>query len=123
MQVYVASSLRNFYRVRQIQQKFRDAGHIITYDWTQHCQVYSPEELRKYGEAEKQGVLDCDVFFMVHPARHGSHVELGYAELSGKLIIMLAEEEIEEKTFYHLNSINRFTNEQEALDFALSYQK
>lgn len=123
MKIYVASSLRNIDKVRQIQQKFRDAGHNITYDWTTHGQVYSSEELRKYGEAEKQGVLDCDVFFMVHPARAGSHVEFGYAELSGKLMIMLVEEPVEEKTFYHLDRINRFTNEQEALDFAFSFKK
>ncbi len=117
--VYVGSSLHNAERVREVQQRFRDAGIDITYDWTVHGQIYDKEQLAKVGEAEEQGIKDCDVFFMLHPARNGTHYEMGLAKGLNKLIVMVAEQEIEKKTFYYTGNVIRFTN----LDAAIDYVK
>lgn len=122
--VYVGSSLHNAQRVRQIQQKFRDAGVEITYDWTGHGQIFDDETLALVGEEEERGIRECTLFFMVHPARNGTHCELGMARVLDKHIVILEEGDFEKKTFYyrpasHPNPIHRFTSEDEAIAFAL----
>jgi hypothetical protein len=130
MKVYVASSLHNYIRVRQIQQTFRDHGHEITYDWTPHGEtlgVTAPtnEELGQIGLAEEEGVLNCDLLFMVHPARNGSHVEFGIARAAGKPIVCLEEVAVERKSFYYMPDVNGrgdikcFPHEQSAMEYAL----
>jgi len=87
----------------------------VTYDWTQHGQVYSEEELAKYGQLEEQGIRDCDVFLLVFPGRNGSHFEFGLAYGLGKQIVILEETEEEQKTFYHLPGIIRTKAENAAI--------
>ncbi len=124
--VYVASSLHNAQRVRRIQNRFAMEEVFTTYDWTSHSQVFEPADLARYGELEEKGVVDCDVFFMIHPARNGAHCELGMARVLGKHIVILEDVPVEElKTFYfrpdgHHRPIHRFQNEDAAVEFALS---
>lgn len=122
--VYVGSSLHNADRVRVIQQRFRDAGISISYDWTEHGQIFDDEELAKVGEAEERGVIECDLFFMVHPARNGTHCELGMARVLNKHIVILEEGVFEKKTFYyrpagHSRPVHRFTDADVAVQFAI----
>lgn len=123
--VYVASSLHNAGRVRHIQNRFVAEEIFVTYDWTVHNQVFDLGDLARIGELEEQGVRDCDLFFMIHPARNGAHCELGMARVLGKHIVILEEVPVPElKTFYfrppgHHRPIHRFTNEDEAIDFSL----
>jgi len=125
--IYVGTSLRNAKRANELQQRFRDAGCEITYDWTTHGQVYTDAELEEFGVEEERGVESADVFFMVFPARNGSHCELGLARGFGVKIVLLIEEEHEKKTFYYLPKIanrpevSRFTNEDEAVQFTLDF--
>ena len=119
--VYVGTSLLNANRAMQIMERLRQADVQISYDWTKRGQVYSEEELRKYGIAEKRGVIDCDVFFMIFPARNGSHFECGLAEGYGKHIVLLQEIETEQKTFYYLPGIKRFKMEDEAIHHTLEF--
>lgn len=122
--VYVGSSLHNTQRVRQIQQRLQDAGIRITYDWTIRGQIFDEETLAVVGEEEERGVRDCELFFMIHPARNGTHCELGMARALNKHIVILENGTFEKKTFYyrphgHPNPIHRFTNEDEAITFVL----
>ncbi len=122
--IYVGSSLLNHQRVRQIQQRFRNAGVEITYDWTTRGQIFDEETLAEVGQEEERGVRDCTLFFMLHPARNGTHCELGMARVLDKHIVILEEGTFEKKTFYyrpvgHVRPIHRFTNEDEAVNFAL----
>jgi hypothetical protein len=119
--VYVGTSLRNADRALQIMGRLRDAGVLITYDWTKHGQVYTEEELRQYGIEEEQGIIECDLFFLIFPGRAGSHVELGLARGNSKHIVILEEVEVEQKTFYHLPGINRFKTEEEAIQYTLRF--
>lgn len=125
--VYVASSLRNHIMVKDVINKFSEAGISVSYDWTAHGQVFDTNKLREYGYGELNGILDSDIFFFIQPARTGSHIELGIAIASvslgyDKTIIIVDNDhqEVEEKTFYHLDCIRRFNNVDEAFNFAIT---
>ena len=120
--VYVASSLLNKERAAHVMNIFRNHGAEVTHDWTTHGQVFSEEELRKYGEDEYRGVVDSNVLFFIQPGRSGAHVELGIGIALNKTIVILSDidQDIEKKTFYYLDSVNRFTEEESAINFALN---
>ena len=106
LKIYVASSLDNASRVKEIILELEKYGYNITYDWTKHGRVTDEKELIKIAQGEYRGVKDCDVFLMVHPARFGSHFEFGAAYALNKRIIILEETQIPElKSFYFLPSI------------------
>lgn len=117
--VYVGSSLLNATAVKSIQERFRAEGIEITYDWTTHGKVESERELIAYGHAEMAGVLSCDLFFMMHPARTGTHVELGLALAANKKIVLVNDLTVEQKPFYYLPNVYRFTSVDEAFDYAM----
>lgn len=123
--VYVGTSLFNADRAKQISRIFEVNGVPTTYKWYKHGQVFDDDVLARVGEAEEAGVRDCDLFFMIHPARLGSHCELGMARVLGKHIVILEEVAVsEKKPFYyrpagHPRPIYRFADEQEAVSCAL----
>lgn len=122
--VYIASSLHNADRVQKLAKLFISHGIEISYDWTTHGQVFSKDELKRYGEAEINGVLDADVLFFLQPGRAGAHVELGIALAMTRLgrniaIVLLEEEPVEQKTFYYLDSVNKFDDIDDAINFTL----
>lgn len=122
--IYIASSLHNAKRVKSLIHRLESYGAIITYDWTVHGQVFTHEELRTYGEAELKGVLDADILFFLQPGRSGAHVEMGVMLALihlgyKKSIVYLEENEVEQKTFYHLDCINKFNREDQAMKFIL----
>jgi len=126
--VYVGTSLNNATRANEIQKRFTDVGCIITYDWTTHGQVYTEKELIEFGEKEETGIRNCDVFFMIFPARTGTHWEGGLArglQLAGneiEIILLMENEQVQEKkTFYYLEGIHRFTKEDDAIAHALNF--
>lgn len=123
--VYVGSSLFNTSRVSEVIRKFEVEGVPITYKWHKHGQIFDDETLAKVGEDEERGVRECTLFFMVHPARNGTHCELGMARVLDKHIVILEEgPPHEKKTFYyrpegHQRPIHRFVDADQAVDFAL----
>lgn len=122
VKIYVASSLHNATRAREVMDLLESNGYRITYDWTPHGQVYSEEDCANIAILEEQGVLDCDVFLMVFPGRTGSHIEFGLARSAGKHIILLQEEaETERKSFYYLPGIVRVQTEKEAIAHILDH--
>ncbi len=119
--VYVGSSLHNVEAVRRIQARFAAIGVGITYDWTIAGQITDPAELRRVGDLEMAGVRDCDLFFMMQPARNGTHCELGMALAWWKPIVLLEETKVEQKTFYYNPSVYRFEDEETAFAFAKEF--
>lgn len=123
MKVYIASSLLNAEKVQYLISKLSNNGCEITYDWTIHGKVDDEEMLREICKSEVQAVLDADVLLFLHPARTGSHVELGIMIaakrlLGSKLIVILDEHgTAEPKSFYFEEGIVKFTQEQEAIEF------
>lgn len=114
--IYIASSLDNGERVKQINDILSKQGHTITYDWTKHGRVTDTDQLVEIAKGEYEGVKDCDVFLMVHPARLGSHFEFGAAYSLNKKIFILEETEISElKSFYFLPGIEIYKTLDEIL--------
>lgn len=122
--VYVGSSLLNANQASEVMQRFRDAGVDITYDWTPLVgQKFSDEQLGKYGIEEINGVKNADLFFMLSPARHGTHVELGIALASGKPVVMVDDPHAEKKTFYFVPNVFRFSSLDAAFVFTMTCLK
>ena len=117
--VYIGSSLLNAAQVKEVITKFRAVNIQVTYDWTTHGRVTHEDDLKTYGMAEYRGVVECDVFFMIHPARNGTHVELGIALACNKPVVMVTIDGIEPKTFYYLNNVHRFNKVDDAFDFTV----
>lgn len=142
--VYVATSLLNADRAKLVISMFKEHGVAISYDWTTHGQVFDESELQKIGTAEANGVKNADLLFMMHPARTGTHVELGIAIGCGKPVIIVFDQEqkqccklkqyltailrwfgisnrarVELKTFYFVPNVFRFTSLEKAFEFAL----
>jgi nucleoside 2-deoxyribosyltransferase len=73
---YVAGKTHDMELVREVQAMAREAGHEITWDWTQIVEITGPdvteidrksnaEEQRGHAESDVQGVRDCDVLIVV----------------------------------------------------------
>lgn len=130
--VYVGASLAEKEVAQQIIQRLLSEGFIITYDWTTHGRLTDIKELKECCYKEMHGVQECDIFFMYFPARFGTHVELGIALALNKKIILVVDKanpsfgvsNFEEKTFYQADSIVRFDNIEDGIDYAKHiYQK
>lgn len=120
--VYVGGSLLNAKRINHFQDKFKAAGHIITYDWTVWAanRVVDEQELAKIGLLEANGVKDADLFFMVQPGRTGTHWEGGIASALGIPIVILEEgDAVEKKPFYYLPNVHRHSTEENAFNCAI----
>lgn len=118
--IYIATSLKNAARAKELQERFLEIGIACTYDWTVHGQVFSVEELAEFGLAEEQGVRDADVFLMIFPGRNGSHFEMGLARGLNIPIVLLEEAVVEQKTFYHLPDLHKVKTEDEAIAIILN---
>lgn len=106
MKIYVASSLNNAENATKVMNIFRFMGLQITYDWTTHGLVKDPVKCKEICRAEIDGVKRADVLVFLHPARSGSHVELGIALALHKPVFMLFPPEqefsqLELKSFYY----------------------
>ena len=121
--VYVGTSLLNISLAKEIINKFRSHGVDISYDWTTHGQVFNSDDLYKYGTKEFDGVKSADLFFMICPARTGTHIELGIALAYGKPIVLVLDKDTELKTFYFLQNVSRFSSLEVAFSFALEKLK
>ena len=112
--LYIATSLRNIPRYNEVKTHFEQKGVIITYDWSVHGQVYTHDELRRYGIEEEKGVIEAHVFLIIFPGRNGAHYEMGMARILGTPIVILEEQEVEQKTFYHVPGLYKTRNLQDA---------
>ena len=119
--VYIGTSLHNAKRASELSVKLEKIGVICTYDWWKHGQVYSKDELTKYGIAEEKGVSEADVFLFVFPGRNGTHFEMGLARGLGIPIILFEEqfqpvrEAVEQKTFYYLPGLIKVKTEEQVI--------
>lgn len=124
MQVYVASTLSNYARTRQVQQMLRDRGHDITYDWTAHGHELKsdPEELKEIALGEAHGVKNADLFVMVTPGQKGAHFEMGIAWHKQIPIIIFEDKPLTDvKSFYFLDEVDIVKTEGELWDLVAQY--
>ena len=109
MKYYIATKLENHAEHNRVRDALNLIGHEITYDWTAHGPVYRDGLARivEVAEAETQGVLEADWVVVLWPGGRGTHVELGIALGSDKLIAFVSDVEdhhiasTETCAFYH----------------------
>lgn len=80
--VYVAGSVKNMQRVRDIMEAIEYAGGCVAYNWTRENQDSLLKDFSYRKEVIKtqlQEVKKADIFVLVTPGGRGSYVELGVA--------------------------------------------
>ncbi|WP_240948473.1 nucleoside 2-deoxyribosyltransferase [Bacillus sp. RO1] len=117
---YIASSLSNIEKVREVSKRLKDKGFIHTYDWTKNGRASTLEDLKEIGEKELSAVLEADFLIVLLPGGKGSHIEFGIALGQGKKIFLFSEnddiENIETtSTFYHLDNVEKIIGTVEEL--------
>ena len=85
LKIYVATSLDHAHRAVAVHKALENAGHVITYRWTDHGSVQDQgiARLREVAEAELNGVRDADVLVAILPGGRGTHTEIGIATAVG----------------------------------------
>ena len=133
MKIYVASSLKNWSQVRELNAKLQLLGHEITYDWTEHGEKifgdlratpvlnFDTLLLQSVAIKEVAGVKSADLLLLVYPGGLGTYWEFGYSYARGKQIVIwgltdfvVAEGE-RPVAFNHLPYIRIVTSEEAAL--------
>jgi len=93
MKFYIASKLENAEIVKRVAEVLKSAGHVHTYDWTEHGSVENegPARIAEVAEKERSGVTAADMVIVILPGGRGTHTELGIALGREKPIIICAE--------------------------------
>ena len=94
MKFYIASRLENAEMVSKLAAVLKAAGHIQTYNWTEHGSVQDEDIgiINQVAENELRGVKSADMVIVLLPGARGTHTELGIALGCGnKDIIICAE--------------------------------
>ena len=144
IRVYVASTLSNYVRVREIMSVLSNNDIIITYDWTGHAKIlrdyldqgdlsYStsacdkvPKPDPSIAEGELNGVITSDVLLVVQPAGRGTYCEFGAALALKKPIVVLGthadiDGDSRPVSFHHLPCVRYTTDVQEAIRLIKSF--
>lgn len=104
--VYIASSVKNLERCKDIMDILAYTGWRSSYDWTRADQKKVLDDAyykTKLIDEELHGIKNADAFILVLPAGRGAHVELGYALAMNKKIFILAQnrEQLKEVLIYN----------------------
>ncbi len=113
MKFYIASRFTRKKEVREIIEKLKKLGHIITRNWTIHEETYPFHEhaklSKKYSEEDIDGIRECEIFIALHDDTAGStgmHTEIGAAialniEKGMPKIYVVGIEDSKSMFFYH----------------------
>lgn len=121
MKFYIASSLKNYQKVRELARLLKSAGWEHTYDWTLYCpeNEIDLETLKSIGEKEYEGIKQADVVIILTPQGRGTHTELGIAIALNKKIYLCHQDDTYFKcddntsTFYWLAQVIQFVGDTE----------
>ena len=100
--IYLASTLSNYVRVRELIASLGEMGFSVTYDWTPHGDALygsdpkplpdNEQERVKFlgdiGIKEAEGVDEADVVLAIEPTNRGSHFEMGVAWRKIPIVIL-----------------------------------
>jgi hypothetical protein len=125
--IYIASTLSNAPRVRQLRDRLATMGIGLTYDWTSHnngapyIDDSDPDLKRSIAYTELMGVRQAKAVLVVLPGGCGTHFEMCAAYLWRKPIIMLADHQPDHTPcFHYLSGVQRYYDESTALSALLS---
>ncbi len=120
--IYIASTLTNAPRVRDLRDKFKAHQIGLSYDWTSHHggELYvpddKPEEKQLTAEREVRGVFEAKAILVVLPGERGTHFEFGLAFALQKPVVILADKHVGYSPAFHfLSDVMKVTNELEAI--------
>lgn len=86
--IYVAGASKELDRVRRVMARLREAGHEITFDWTEEVAKYGsiptdPAIAAAASDKDMEAIQGANLFIFLHPApgveTKGAWYELGYA--------------------------------------------
>jgi hypothetical protein len=94
-QFYIATTLTNAARARQVADQLEALGHTITYPWWTHGAVGHAGEARlaEVAVAELEGVRLADAVIVLLPGGRGTHLEMGGALVAGKPVLLWSEDD------------------------------
>lgn len=127
LKVYVASSIKNKNKVKDVFEFLSARGHQVITDWTLTDDI--PEEdrdtsrdyIRTLAKRDFEGIRESDVFVMLSEPAEGRsmYVELGVALASndaiGRPVVFVLGSRNNESVFYFLSSVNRVESLDELL--------
>jgi hypothetical protein len=108
MKIYVASKYEEKERVREVQEQLRQAGHTITYDWTNNEQITTQQ-----AENDFWGVVEAEALVLIaEKDLHycGALVEFGIALGRGIPVYVLGSALDDRCIFLRLFRIHRSIN-------------
>lgn len=123
--IYIAASFEQRDEVRELYGRLREAGHIITADWTTHKEIVSLESeeerealKRQYAIEDTEGVTSATVYVLLLGERKstGAHIELGIALGAGIGRICLIGNPDDAQLFYSHPTITTFPTADSFLD-------
>lgn len=118
MRVYVASAFCNKSEVRRVFGLLREAGHIVSHDWTVEDAAELPshqvqEYLEECGIRDFRGILSAHcLLVLAHPDMKDTRAELGIA-LGAGIPVVVVECKGAHSVFYGLTS--RFDSVESAI--------
>jgi len=102
MNIYVAGKWEETEAVRAVQELVRQAGHIVSYDWTRYLKDLP---LRLQAIADLEGVLQADaVIFLNHPRCAGAFTEIGIA-IGQQIPVVVVKPELKDNIFFNLDRV------------------
>ncbi len=125
--IYIASTLDNAPRVRQLRDTLCERQIGLTYDWTSHNDGVPrisddyPELKRQIAEQELRAVRDAEAVLVVLPGGSGTHFEMAAAFCWQKPIVLFIDKPtLYLPSFYYLQDINIALSEPEAIKMLLN---
>lgn len=116
---YVATTLSNADQAKIAINRLQDFGHELTYNWINHGLVTNAEQRTNVALKEIEGVVQCDLLFVIWPGGGGTHVEIGVALALGKCVIFVAPPSLErEVSFYQHPNVLRIGEINKAIEVA-----
>lgn len=94
--VYIAGSIDNKSKIKNLMGEIESWGHNIAVDWTKHQEK---GKATQYAKEDLKGLKDCDclIYCMDRNRSRGKNFELGYITALGKPIVIYIMDENEDK--------------------------
>ncbi len=119
MKIYIATKTDNYKQAQRIRDLLLDAGHEITFDWTEVVAEVGPDKglrsdtppdrefQRICAQNDMQGVREADALVMLcYPGLCGTLIEVGAALVLGTPVIILGEPE-RNSVFFAMQHVHR----------------
>lgn len=136
MKIFVSGQITDLKNVREVQEKLKTAGHLITHDWTRNetgekmlssdeAKLADVRETGKRARLDIQGVVDADAYVICtdnssSEAGKGMYAELGAAlalnVTQGKPKVYLLGAMNHMSVFYFHPSVERLGSTDELLE-------